>query len=162
MDDVIPLSVSCTALPIILAFTALCWFTLSSAHFTPTDARSYNSLDQILPFSSILLKPSKCTPVDYLCFPWSRGRVRSDLLWGSGKVVVSPISLNDWWIQEVCVKKGFAKAQLTSENSVTRKARTWEQSSNSRKLGPNSLSYKVMFFLGITKWLEFTHWIQDN
>lgn len=55
MDDIIPLSVSCAALPIVPIFTALCWFTLLSTHLTPTwaDARSYDSLDQILLFSSI-------------------------------------------------------------------------------------------------------------
>lgn len=102
----------------------------SSTHFTPTDARSYDSSDKIVPFSSILLKPSKRIPVDYLCFPWSRGRVRTDLLWDSGKVVAPPICLIDRCIQEVCAKKGFAKAQLTSENPVVRKARTREQISD--------------------------------
>lgn len=69
----------------------------SSTHFTPTDARSYDSSDKIVPFSSILLKPSKRIPVDYLCFPWSRGRVRTDLLWDSGKVVPPP-NLFDWLV----------------------------------------------------------------
>lgn len=42
MDDIIPLSVSCAALPITPSFTALCWFIPSSTHLTPTwaDARS--------------------------------------------------------------------------------------------------------------------------
>lgn len=34
----------------------------SYTHFTPTDTRSYDSLDKILPFSSVLLKPSKIYP----------------------------------------------------------------------------------------------------
>lgn len=72
--------------------------------------------------------------------------MRTDLLGDSGKVVSLPISLIDQCIQEVCAKKGFAKAQLTSENAVVRKARTGEQISNSRKWGPHSLSHKVMIF----------------
>lgn len=56
-------------------------------------------------------------------------------------------NLFDQFIQEVCAKKGFAKVQLTSENPVVRKARQWEQISDSRKWGHNSLSQKVMLFL---------------
>lgn len=100
MDDIIPLSVSCAALPIIPSFTALCWFTLSSTHLIPelANARSYDSLDKILLFSSIQLKPSKCTPTDYLCTPQSRGRVSTDRPHNSGKVAVPQ---HVWLIEQI-------------------------------------------------------------